>query len=483
MELCPVGLAPFKCVQKWGMTLGSGLSIACILVIVVDCIRFKELRSFTRRPVAPLLFRSLCNFIFCAQFMVAHIFLQTDDSDGSFPTQTCRNLAFITQFTLLASECWYFVISLDVAADVFLSPFNNMAKRMTAYHIFVWGLSGSTAVALVTTGEAGNSDFFAWCWRKSFGSTDDTGFGFLYLYGEVVFFYTFSLITWFLARMTLSKGIPRTYKVRETRIRQGKGIVVGFTVYWTIFGSFYSIILFAGAESERTTGGWIAIWFGFSFMLCARGVADFLVWTLCVKQTELDFSLRAFCCGGCRRTVRRQDLSAGLLDNTNVQTQVQSGLPADDSVASFDDVGLNSALREELLFWTMLGLRTAVQVADQEQRTSDPELGHGRTVDVRDIDLRKAVATDAAVKESIRTEAARHETDSNGMDSNSGTLPAIGMIDLDSAVSKSNVRFRDYCPSTFLSIRTRYGITLDSYQVSMSRHANAHFSVGGGGSG
>lgn len=276
--------------------------------------------------------------------------------------------------------------------------------------------------------------------------------------------------------MTLSKGIPRTYKVRETRIRQGKGIVVGFTVYWTIFGSFYTIIIFAGDDSEKAIGGWIAIWFAFSFLLCARGVADYLVWVLCVKQTELDFSLLAFCCNRCRTTTsaRSRSLTEGLLPADSEGTD---SLQFEESGDSFDDIGLNAALREELLFWTMLGLRTAASDADEEHRLSDPERGHGRPIDARDINLHKALTTDVVVKESLRQEVVRRGGTNEGG-------PAVpDMIELESAISKSNVRFTEYSPSTFLSIRSRFGIMLDAYKRSMSRHANAHFSVSGGGSG
>lgn len=106
IQMCAPDLPRFKCVQKWGTTLGSAFSIACILVIVVDCIRFEKLRSFTRRPGAPLLFRALCNFIFCMQFLVTHLLLEQfyepeADSPGQcLPESICRFIAFITQFTV-----------------------------------------------------------------------------------------------------------------------------------------------------------------------------------------------------------------------------------------------------------------------------------------------------------------------------------------------------------------------------------------------
>ena len=67
----------------------------------------------------------------------------------------------------------------------------------------------------------------------------------------------------------------------------------------------------------------------------------------------------------------------------------------------FTDVGLNAALREELLFWTMLGMRTASQQAHEEWTTMDKERGHGRMVDAVDIDLRAALQEDGAVRETL----------------------------------------------------------------------------------
>ena len=127
------------------------------------------------------------------------------------------------QFTLMASEAWYFVISLDVVADLFLSPFNDVFKRLSFYHLLVWSLACSTAVVLITTyredgeSEAGVSPSFDWCWRRSFADQEQekSFLGFFYIYGQVIFFYAFSLVVWFLAKLTLSKGIPRTYKARR----------------------------------------------------------------------------------------------------------------------------------------------------------------------------------------------------------------------------------------------------------------------------
>lgn len=126
-----------------------------------DCWQYPHLRSLTRRPIAPLLYRSACNFVFAAQFIIAHLFLSSNDGLRlEFNASTCTNLAFVTQVTLLASECWYFVVSLDVVTDLFFSPFNNATKRIAGYHVVIWSFSISMAVVLVTTGEAGPSEVF-----------------------------------------------------------------------------------------------------------------------------------------------------------------------------------------------------------------------------------------------------------------------------------------------------------------------------------
>jgi len=49
------------------------------------------------------------------------------------------------------------------------------------------------------------------------------------------------------------------------------------------------------------------------------------------------------------------------------QQQASRKSPAD----AYSDVGLNNALREELLFWTMLGMRTAATKAHEEWTTMD----------------------------------------------------------------------------------------------------------------
>jgi uncharacterized membrane protein YgcG len=427
------------CVQRWGMTLGSCISVLAIAFIWLDCWQHEHLRSLVRRPIAPLLYRSACNFVFAAQFIIAHLFLTSDSVGGpdrglEFTASTCTNLAFVTQVTLLASECWYFVVSLDVVTDLFFSPFNNAIHRIAGYHVFIWTFSICMAVVLVTTDEAGQSPVFAWCWRKSFADEGQSGeergiLDFLYLYGPVVIFYMFSLVVWFLARFSLNKGIPRTYRVREQRIQQGKGIVVGFSLYWTVFGGLYTIVLFADNAGSKTTGYWLPIWFVFSLLLCSRGLIDHVVWKLYIKPAEggknMDIGVLTRVCCGCWRCCGRclpccgrclpccrggpNDMSARLLTvdgqpadggppgTPSVQSRRGSSsgsgssssggagsgrggggnpaeLPSSTAMQAkedeFTDVGLNAALREELLFWTMLGMRTASQQAHEVRATS-----------------------------------------------------------------------------------------------------------------
>ena len=40
------------CVQRWGMTLGSCMSVLAIAFIWLDCLQHDHLRSLVRRPVS-----------------------------------------------------------------------------------------------------------------------------------------------------------------------------------------------------------------------------------------------------------------------------------------------------------------------------------------------------------------------------------------------------------------------------------------------
>ena len=540
------------CVQRWGMTLGSCMSVLAIAFIWLDCWQHEHLRSLVRRPVAPLLYRSVCNFVFAGQFITAHLFFTTDGVGGpdqrlEFSPSTCARLAFVTQVTLLASECWYFVVSLDVVTDLFFSPFNNAIHRVAGYHVVIWTFSIAMAIVLVTTKEAGQSSVFAWCWRKSFASEAQSGergtLDFLYLYGPVVIFYMFSLVVWFLARFSLNKGIPRTYRVREQRIQQGKGIVVGFSLYWTVFGALYTVVLFADNAGSKTTGHWLPIWFVFSLLLCSRGFIDYIVWTLYIKPADggkqlgltcdIGFVAR-FCCWCCRcrhhcgrflPCVRDTptDITARLLAGDSPYDSSVSGTSGTPSVQSlrssassfrssasnssgsgnqaasgavktkedeFTDVGLNAALREELLFWTMLGMRTASQQAHEEWITMDKERGHGRMVDAVDIDLRAALHEDRTVRDTLdsanslrRTISQAAATASADISDGDGPEPLdeddFRIEDLDASMSSSNVQFIDYCPFTFHAFRTSAGLQPELYKRSLARPRNSRFKLGG----
>jgi hypothetical protein len=163
-----------------------------------------------------------------------------------------------------------------------------------------------------------------------------------------------------------------------------------------------------------------------------------------------------------------------------------------DSETDASEDQLNAALREELLFWTMLGLRTAAQDAfDEHAQSHFAERGHGRPIDARQYgyaELSGALATDLVVQEMLQTGRASADRQRYGDES---AMPALGLADLKLSLEKSLIKFTDYCPTTMLSIRSRCrggGFTtaaseLADYKEAISNVGNAHFSLVGGGSG
>ena len=51
----------------------------------------------------------------------------------------------------------------DIAMDLFLSPFRNRKLSQVLYHVCVWGASGLLAMVLLLTEENGISTNFNWC--------------------------------------------------------------------------------------------------------------------------------------------------------------------------------------------------------------------------------------------------------------------------------------------------------------------------------
>jgi GTPase SAR1 family protein len=104
--------------------------------------------------------------------------MQLDGGGGHFGGQRggainwCRHVSFVFQLAWIASTSFYAMISLDLLLDLVSSPFREERRRWRLYHGWTWGVSVTSAVLLLWSGDWGVSaesvleDF---CWNVNFG--------------------------------------------------------------------------------------------------------------------------------------------------------------------------------------------------------------------------------------------------------------------------------------------------------------------------
>ncbi len=208
--------------QRWWLLAGCILSAISGVYVCVSYWRNPPLR---RRPGSLLFYRTLCNLGFALVIIVNEILYA---ARRDFPTEECltnpvlgadcvaggatgcRTTAFFVQWFLLAGESYYFAITLDLLANLFLSPFGSQSFRQTVYHCASVGVSTVLATGLVLSGDAEDG---SWgpscvvlrhvCWLKRFGvpgvSTSAMG-GWAFYYIPTTLYYVSGIVAWLVAR-------------------------------------------------------------------------------------------------------------------------------------------------------------------------------------------------------------------------------------------------------------------------------------------
>ena len=155
--------------QRPGLTTtflfaGGTVSVVCLLSVVWQYLWYPRLR---RAPLNLLFWRSVADLLFTSQFCVTYIIpaFRVDEAEGGDwerdSPAVCTFLAFLTQFTALAAELWLLVICFDLLIQL-TQPFRQTAST-AGYHVLVWTVALASGVALVATGQSGESSIRI-CW-------------------------------------------------------------------------------------------------------------------------------------------------------------------------------------------------------------------------------------------------------------------------------------------------------------------------------
>ncbi|KAF0682461.1 Aste57867_25413 [Aphanomyces stellatus] len=346
---------------------------------------------------------------------------------GKLPAgrDTCVFFSGFFQFSLLASECWFLCMTLNLFLSL-TNPFTDFKRNTKFFHIFSWGIALLSSILLMSLKDfAGYSDFDT-CWtnalrnnpvpkltdqcvneNRSFILHDKTGslqanyisWGFFYV--PMLAFIVVGIVVWIWTYNRLREGLPETYGVRKQSIDRARFLVLAVSLYWTITLGVY--VAYLGMKND--VEGKLRLKEIVNFMIAAKGYVDLVIW----------FQLNDF----------RVPKLAGLCSKSDQTLDIDL------------NPQVNAALRREVLFYTTSGIIQAVQQA--ETLSEDQRVQH--------LALRpQGVA-------SVDTEANKKYTKT----------------------------FHDYEPHAFRRIRARFGVDNIRYLKSLSSTAKERLSEGASG--
>ena len=249
----------------------SALSFLSSLVVVYLFLAYPELQRF---PSNIVFLRSLVDLIFSGQTVFTSMAQLATGGE-----RVCNAFfAFLTQFCLLSSLNWYFVLTVNFYVSI-SNPFRRPQSNMTVYHVLAWGTAFFTGIAT-----SSNYDYrpdLQLCWNAK---NDGTGINIFNWLGYYVWLYVFalaSIIIFLMGNYKLKNvALRATLATRERSLMQTRTYVIIFTLYWLLAGSLWASVYFRTSATGTNILQNQALSITFVFFGGLFGFVDFVAWLI-----------------------------------------------------------------------------------------------------------------------------------------------------------------------------------------------------------
>ncbi|CAI5719794.1 unnamed protein product [Hyaloperonospora brassicae] len=320
-----------------GLVFGSLLTlILCACVFVT----YHGVQSFQRHPNPLIYYKCVIDMCLALRFLLDPLLLEM----GLYRVndeRSCAYLSGMTQFLYLSSECWYFAQIVDMYWSL-TNPFMSVKVNRKRFRIAVYsvGAFSGTFLALMPSIHGIADGNFCWTKRKTSSDPVERDFfhlnsgSWLLFYIWMILFYISGITVLMFGIKRLRSGLRDTLQSRRELLRNGALSITSYTVYWTIVFMWYAL-----SFQRRTTydkNGHFPpshVFRAFTFTLSARGTVDYFVWFMVNSPSQI-----------------REKWLKFTSDSVDKQFSAQ----------------LNTALQEELIYFTIEGMTRAVQIADEE---------------------------------------------------------------------------------------------------------------------
>ncbi|CEG49730.1 Phosphatidylinositol-4-phosphate-5-kinase (PIPK-D1/GPCR-PIPK/PiGK1) [Plasmopara halstedii] len=466
-----------------GLIWGGILSIFSVFFVILS---YVSVPSYRQHPNPLVFWRTIADAIFVLQLMAQQFVrclffdcvplcsstnLQCGCSFASGASSTCSVFAGLFEFTLLASECWFFCMTANLLMSL-TNPFTDFKRNTRVFHLGSWLIPLVLGLLLMNTDDwAGYSDLGV-CWTNALKNlpadnmtecasgyevTDNFSsdykavnaniISWLFFYVWMGLFIIFGIAVWVWAWKRLSEGMPETYAVRVQSINRARFNVFAVTFYWIIVVIVY--IKFLSRDRSKPDKSSELL----NFFIAGKGYLDLVIW----------FALNDFHVAHFTRCLGE---NTGEID-VDLNPQV------------------NAALRREVLFYTTSGIIQAVQAAERlpaSQRIQHLALLPQTKATTASRFTAMPVSESGSCARTSATYAAYRQQQSNDME-REGTNGATA-FDENMRVAKNSPRtktFHDYEPHAFKKIRERFGVNNEAYLQALSATAKERLSEGASG--
>lgn len=328
-----------------GFNIDSGLvfgSLLTLILCVCVFVTYHGVQSYQKHPNPLIYYKCVIDMCLALRFLMDPMLLNMGVYNSS-EESSCAYLSGLTQFLYLSSDCWYFAQIVDLYWSL-TNPFMSVKANRRRFKIMVYSagtLTGLIAALVPSIYGLADGDY-CWTRRKTTKDPIERDFfrlnrgSWLLFYMWMILFYLSGITVLIFGIKRLRSGLRDTLQSRREMLRNGALSILSYTIYWTIVFIWYALSFQTRTKYDQNGNlPPSRVFRMFTFTLSSRGVVDYLVW----------FTINS-------PSVIRPSWLRFSSDSADKQFSAQ----------------LNTALQEELIYFTIAGMTCAIQSAEDDLR-------------------------------------------------------------------------------------------------------------------
>lgn len=464
-----------------GYTINPGLvfgSLQTLFLCAIVFVTYHGVQPFRAHPNPLILYKCVVDIALALRFL-SDPFLQDLGIYRADDSSSCGFLSGVTQFLYLASDSWYFAQTIDLYTSL-TNPFTSVKMNRARYKVMVYTIAGVAGLCtMLIPGAHGLADG-KYCWTSR-GSKTERDFwrlntsSWLLFYNFMIVFYLTGVSVMVFGFKRLRSGLRVTLNTRREMLRNGAISITSYTIYWTIVFFWYALSFHTRTKYTNEDGDISPsmIFRAFTYTLSGRGAVDYFVWFMTNRPSEIRDNWLKF-----------------------------SSESADKKFSA----QLNTALQQELIYFTIEGMTRSIQLSEEELlRQRDRSPSRGEFVPESDDGFSDPISGEGEVRENRKfsdilsggfkgSDERKQKRTISGKGSFTFDIPAqrppvkqastVSSTGSDAGATTSStnhIRFTPYRPLYFAELRQAYGIKATDFLQSFQTSTKPSISEGASG--